>query len=116
MKVQEQCVVSLRYCLRNGKGEVVENIMNGPAITYVHGEGKILSGLEGKLVGLEKSEKKYIQLRKTDYPGLDDDFKLEVIIDHVRAASADELKYGISQSSSADTCGDDCACYQLKTS
>lgn len=112
MRVQKNCVVHLRYRMQNSKGEVLENIMNGPAIIYLHGEGKILLGLEKELIDLETGEKKCIQVKKADYPGLDDDFMLEVIIDNVRTASTDELKHGMAKSAGLEPCGDDCSCYK----
>jgi len=115
MRVQEQCVVSLRYCMLNSKGEVLENLMNGPPITYLHGEGKILSGLEAQLTGLAAGENKHICISSVDYVGLDDDLQLEVIIDDIRVATTEELINGTSQPINELTCGDDCACYNKTT-
>jgi len=111
MKVQEHCVVRLRYCIQNSKGEILENMMNGPGIVYLHGEGKILPGLEMQLIGLDVGETKHIQLKGADYLGLNDDLELEVIIDDVRIATTEELTNGINQSADESVCGDDCACY-----
>ncbi|WP_345233369.1 hypothetical protein [Olivibacter ginsenosidimutans] len=97
--------------MQNSKGEVLENMMNGPAISYLHGDGKILPGLERQLTGLAVGEYKYINLCKADYPGLDDDLELEVVIDDVRIASEEELSNGISQQVVGEICDEDCICY-----
>jgi len=114
MKIQARYVVTLRHLMQNSKGEVLENSMNGPAISYIHGEGKILPGLEAQLEGLCEGERKYIRLHKAEYLGLDDDFNLQVVIDHVRPASTEELAFGIVQPAGEAGCGQDCNCHNDK--
>ena len=37
MKVKNGTMVSIRYRIMNSKKEVIENLMNGSAISYLHG-------------------------------------------------------------------------------
>jgi len=114
MRIQGHCVVTLRYRMQNSSGQVLENIMDGPAITYLYGEGKILPALERQLFGMGIGETKHISLKKEEdqYHSLDDDFILELIVDDIRAASEAEIKHGIAKQDIATyACNDDCSCY-----
>lgn len=112
MQIESDKIVTLRYSMFNGKEELIENILEGPAIRYMHGAGKILPALEDQLNGMLAGEERTIWLNKDDYPGeLDDDFRVEIIIDEVRSATDEELKNGIAeQAVREDVCGDDCIC------
>jgi FKBP-type peptidyl-prolyl cis-trans isomerase SlyD len=112
MQIKANQVVTLRYKMFNGKEEIVEDILKGPAITYVHGAGKILPALEAQLSGMLAMEERTIYLKRDDYPdALDDDFRVEIIIDEIRPATDEELDCGIvRQTIGEDVCGDDCIC------
>lgn len=51
MQVAERCVVSLHYKLTNDRGEVLDSSEGGEPLTYMHGYGNIIVGLETALVG-----------------------------------------------------------------
>jgi Ni2+-binding GTPase involved in maturation of urease and hydrogenase len=72
--------VSMRYVLRNSKGEVLEDKQNA---TYQHGGSAISPLLQAQLEGLKPGEAKTIVLKKGDEDA-DDDFTFDVIIDQVR--------------------------------
>ncbi|QNL50569.1 hypothetical protein H8S90_02885 [Olivibacter sp. SDN3] len=96
--------------MKNSAGQILENIMDGPPIQYIHGLGKILAYLEAAVEGLKKGERKVLQLSLANgCEGLDDDFEVEVLIDDVRTASADELKHGLVLPE-PDQCGPGCVC------
>jgi FKBP-type peptidyl-prolyl cis-trans isomerase SlyD len=60
MKVGKDCVVSLDYRLHLGDGEVVDQSAPGSPLSYMHGRGQIVPGLEGKLEGMAAGEAKQV--------------------------------------------------------
>lgn len=109
MKVEEKRAVALRYKLVNSKGEVLEDILAGPAINYLHGSGTILPSLEAELEGLEVGDKKVIKMLDED-GNLTEAFKVEVVIDGVRSATEKELIAGKIDAWVNEDCGVDCDC------
>jgi FKBP-type peptidyl-prolyl cis-trans isomerase SlyD len=53
--------VQLHYTLRVD-GEVVDTSREGDPLTYVHGQGTLIAGLETALAGLSEGEKKEVSL------------------------------------------------------
>ncbi len=51
-KIGKDSVVSLDYRLHLGDGQVVDQSQPGSPLSYMHGRGQIIPGLEGKLEGL----------------------------------------------------------------
>lgn len=80
MQIANNTLVSIRYSMKNSRGEVLENILEGAPVSYLHGTGHILPSLEANLAGLEAGDKKSIFITKDPgYPDIDDDFYFEVI-------------------------------------
>lgn len=52
MKISKGCVVGLEYKLHLGDGEIVDESEPGEPLSYLHGEGQIVPGLEKELEGL----------------------------------------------------------------
>lgn len=111
MQISEHTVVSMRFKMKNSRGEVLENIMEGPPIHYLHGSGTILPALEAELNGLKAGDGKAIFISKDQgYDGIDDEFNVEVIIDAVRRATEKELMEGLSPQVKDEYCGPNCRC------
>lgn len=55
MKVQENSVVTIHYVLRDDDGEVVDQ-SSGEPLSYLHGQGNIIPGLEKALEGYETGQ------------------------------------------------------------
>lgn len=111
MKIEDKTVVSIRYKMENSKGEILEDILDGLPINYLHGHGTILPALEAELKGLDEGEEKQIFLSKeTGFKDLDDEFHIRVIIDKVRYANEEELKKGLNPGLSDDYCGPEGCC------
>ena len=108
--VSKNRVVSLRYKMFNGRGELLENSMEGSPISYLHGTNGIQSILQEQLEGLSAGARKSVLLAK-DSGLTDDDFSFDVIIDEVRDALPEELLLGYPVLPPAAACGDDCGCY-----
>ena len=108
-RVCNNAVVSLRYIMRNGQNEVLEDTTHGPAISYLHGGGNIIPALETELEGMKPGEQKSFFIQGP----ANERFGLEVIIDQVHTPTADESAKGTATTNSNDnSCGPGCGCKQ----
>ncbi|MBC9795718.1 FKBP-type peptidyl-prolyl cis-trans isomerase [Sinomicrobium weinanense] len=111
MEIASKTVVSLRYRLKNGKGEVVEDITGRKPVTYLHGTGHILPALEGHLTGLKVGNvKRFCISEEQGYFGVEGEFYCEVIIDEVRRATDEEWNRGEVAQKNKKECGSDGCC------
>jgi len=53
MKVRNNAVVSIEYTLKDEEGNVIERATGNDAVSYMHGAGKLIIGLEKELEGRE---------------------------------------------------------------
>lgn len=111
MEVENNRVVSVRYLMKNSKGEVLENRMESTPVTYLHGAGSILPSLEDRLLGLKKGEEKTFSV----FDGQNNDekdagYSLKVVIDEVRLPTNEELIQGYPNQNKEENCGPDCGC------
>ncbi len=60
MKIANGHAVSIDYSLHLGDGQVVDASEPGDPLTYLHGEGQIVPGLEAALTGLDVGESKHV--------------------------------------------------------
>lgn len=60
MKISKGSVVAIDYSLHLGDGQVVDASEPGDPLTYLHGEGQIVPGLESALEGLGVSDTKKV--------------------------------------------------------
>jgi len=60
--IKEKSVVSLSYCLKNSAGEELDRAGNKDPLTYLHGTGQIVPGLEKALEGSLVGDKKEVVL------------------------------------------------------
>jgi len=60
MKIVNGSVVGIDYSLHLGDGQVVDASPPGNPLTYLHGEGQIVPGLESALEGLSVGEAKQV--------------------------------------------------------
>ncbi len=51
MEIAQDCVVSFDYTLKNDAGETIDSSEGGAPLTYLHGHGNIVVGLENALTG-----------------------------------------------------------------
>lgn len=66
MKISSGNVVELDYKLHLGDGEVVDASSPGEPLTYLHGEGQIVPGLETALEGLSAGDRKQVVVSPGD--------------------------------------------------
>ena len=110
-RVNKDMVVALRYIMRNGKGDVLEDITQSSPVNYLHGSGGILPMLQQQLESLKTGDKKKVYLFKNNSEA-EDDFEFDVIIDDVRAALPEEIILGYPVQITTNICNDDCNCYE----
>jgi len=108
--IDKDCVVALRYIMRNGKGVILEDTMDAAPVNYLQGSTGILPVLQQQLKGLKSGDKKRIYLLK-ETCAADDDFDFDVIIDNVRAALPEEVMLGYPVQITMEICKNDCCCY-----
>jgi FKBP-type peptidyl-prolyl cis-trans isomerase SlyD len=69
MKIANGHVVGIDYSLHLGDGQVVDASAPGDPLTYLHGEGQIVPGLETALEGLDVGERKQVVVAPGDAYG-----------------------------------------------
>jgi len=57
MPIAKDSVVSIHYTLKDDAGEVIDSSAGSDPLTYLHGHGNIVSGLENALEGKETGNK-----------------------------------------------------------
>lgn len=115
MRITANSVVSIRFKMINSSGEVLEDIMEGPPVQYLHGSGAVLPALEAELEGLCIGENKVILLStEKGYKEIDDSFQVDVIVDNVRMATDKEISEGVFypklDTGGGNYCAPDCKC------
>ncbi|ABC80994.1 FKBP-type peptidyl-prolyl cis-trans isomerase [Anaeromyxobacter dehalogenans] len=66
MKIAKGSVVGLDYSLHLGDGKVVDQSEPGEPLTYLHGEGQIVPGLESALEGVDVGESRTVVVAPAD--------------------------------------------------
>ena len=77
MRIEKGRVVDIDYSLHLGDGEVVDRSEPGDPLTYLHGEGEIVPGLESALEGLEAGARKEVVVGPADGYGEHDPHGLQ---------------------------------------
>jgi len=72
MKIAKGHVVAIDYSLHLGDGKVVDASSPGDPLSYLHGEGQIVPGLEKALEGLAAGEAKQVVVSPEDGYGVSD--------------------------------------------
>lgn len=114
MHIAKDCIVSLRYIMKNSQGSILENTMSKNPVSYLQGSSGIQPLLQAQLEGLKTGDKKTVYLNAES--GLaSEDFIFEVIIDEVRTALKEELLLGYPVKINTEKCEADCDCYQPRS-
>ncbi|MBD3648800.1 MAG: peptidylprolyl isomerase [Pseudomonadales bacterium] len=69
MKVQDKCVVSIHYTLTDNDGTELDSSKGREPLTYLHGTGSIIPGLEKALEGADEGENVNVVLEPDDAYG-----------------------------------------------
>lgn len=108
--VTKNIVVIFRYIMKNSKGQVIENTMNGAPKCYLHGAAGIQPSLQVQFEGLKVGDTKVIYLRKESGVS-NEDFTFDIIIDKLRPALEEELLLGYPVMIDSLICDSRCICY-----
>ena len=96
--------------MKNSKGQVIENTMDGSPKCYLHGSTGIQPSLQLQFEGLKAGDTRVIYLKKES--GLsNEDFTFDIIIDKLRPALDEELMLGYPVMLDNSICDSDCICY-----
>lgn len=66
MKIANGTVVGIDYSLHLGDGKIIDASEPSEPLTYLHGEGQIVPGLESALAGLAAGDRKQVTVPPTD--------------------------------------------------
>lgn len=69
MKVQDNCVVSIHYTLTDNEGTELDSSKDREPLSYLHGAGTIIPGLEKALDGVDEGENLNVVLEPDDAYG-----------------------------------------------
>jgi FKBP-type peptidyl-prolyl cis-trans isomerase SlyD len=66
MSIQQDQVVSIHYTLKNDAGDVLDSSADGEPLTYLHGHGNLIAGLERELTGRKAGDKLQVKIPPAD--------------------------------------------------
>ena len=111
-KVTDGTIVLLRYCIKNQRGDIIEDIMSLPPVNYLHGSAGIHESLQEAITGMRPGDKRGIILKASEMSELQENIYIQVIVDAVRIASLEEMQKGNQAFKTGNFfCGDDCSCH-----
>jgi len=86
MKIASNKVATLHYTLKDDKGALIESSVGNEPLTYIHGIGNLIPGLEDKLEGKTVGDKLSVVVKAEDAYGERD----EELIEEVERAEFDD--------------------------
>ncbi len=66
MTVKQDSVVTLHYTLKDDGGEVIDSSASGAPLSYLHGHGHLIAGLERELHGKSAGDKLTVTIAPAD--------------------------------------------------
>ena len=84
MIIEKDKVVSIDYTLKNADGEIIdESKTNGGPLSYVHGNGMLISGLEKQLEGKKPGDSLHAEIEPAEgYGEWQDNLIIEIPKEH----------------------------------
>jgi FKBP-type peptidyl-prolyl cis-trans isomerase SlyD len=73
MPIAQNSVVSIHYTLKDDAGEIIDSSASGDPLTYLHGHGNLVAGLERELEGRNTGDKLHVKVAPADGYGEYDD-------------------------------------------
>jgi len=77
--VQDGAIVSIEYTLTDDSGKVIDTSVGKEPLTYIHGAGQIVKGLERELNGLKVGDQKKVAVKPEDGYGMPSEIALQEI-------------------------------------
>ncbi len=94
MQIAKNNVATINYCLRDDAGNVLDSSENRDPLTYLHGAGNIIPGLEVALEGKSKGDKISVTVLPRDGFG-EHNPSLVQDVPRDRFEDADEIQVGM---------------------
>ena len=66
MSISADQVVSIHYTLRDDAGEIIDRSAEGEPLSYLHGHGNLVPGLERELTGRQPGDRLQVKIAPTD--------------------------------------------------
>ena len=101
MQISKHKAVAIEYTLTNDSGEVIDTSEGQDPLSYLHGAGNLISGLEQALEGKSAGEELKVTISPEDAYGERID-ELIQIVPRDRCEGADELEVGMRFHASSD--------------
>lgn len=79
MQIANDVVVSIEYTLTDDQGTVIDSSVGGEPLTYLHGAGNIIPGLEGALEGKKVGDSFKVSVTPAEGYGEKDEGLLQVV-------------------------------------
>ena len=79
MQIAERTVASFHYTLTNDAGEVLDSSVGGEPLTYLHGSGNIVPGLERAMAGRSAGERFEVKVAPEDGYGTPNDAMIQIV-------------------------------------
>jgi FKBP-type peptidyl-prolyl cis-trans isomerase SlyD len=94
LTITENKVVTFEYTLKNENGEIIDSSINNTPITYIHGSGNIIPGLEDELEGKKVGDKFNASINPEDGYGVRHDDLIQKI-DKERLSHLPNIEIGM---------------------
>jgi FKBP-type peptidyl-prolyl cis-trans isomerase SlyD len=79
MQIKENSVVSFHYTLTGKDGQVIDSSEGNQPLTYLHGVGQIVPGLENALLGKQAGDKMDVEVSAEEGYGEHHDFMVQQV-------------------------------------
>jgi len=93
MKIASNKVATLHYTLKDDKGALIESSVGNEPLTYIHGIGNLIPGLETKLEGKTVGDKLSVVVKAEDAYGERDEELIEEV-ERTEFDDGEELEVG----------------------
>ena len=93
MRVAKDRVVAVRYILKDDQGNLLDSNTDGEPLSYIHGTGMLLAGVESALVGKTAGEETEVSLTAEDGYGVRDE-SLVTTVPREKLAALDKEELG----------------------
>jgi FKBP-type peptidyl-prolyl cis-trans isomerase SlyD len=101
MQIAAGTVVSMDYALKDDEGTLIDQSQPGSPLTYLHGHGNIIPGLEAALIG--KSIGEAVEVRVSPENGYGEpNPALEQVVPRERFQGVEDLQVGMQFQASTD--------------
>ncbi len=101
MTIQQDSVVTLHYTLKDDAGQVIDSSAGGEPLSYLHGHGNLVPGLERELTGKTAGEKLNVSVSPAEGYG-DRDERLVQKVPRRALKGVRELRVGMRLSAETE--------------